>query len=49
MNVFALGAVTGIPLHTIFRGVWPFVVCMLICIAILAVFPQIALFIPSRM
>jgi C4-dicarboxylate transporter DctM subunit len=49
LNVFALAGVTGIPLHTIFRGVLPFVVAMIICIIIIAVFPQIALFIPSKM
>lgn len=49
MNVFALAGVTGIPLHTIFRGVLPFVVAMIICVILLAFFPQIALFIPSKM
>ena len=49
LNVFALAGVTGIPLHTIFRGVLPFVVAMIICVIVLAVFPQIALFIPSKM
>jgi C4-dicarboxylate transporter DctM subunit len=49
LNVFALAGVTGIPLHTIFRGVLPFVVAMIICVIIIAVFPQIALFIPGKM
>jgi tripartite ATP-independent transporter DctM subunit len=49
LNVFALSGVTGIPLHTIFRGVFPFVVAMVICIVLLAVFPQLALFLPSLM
>jgi len=49
LNVFALAGVTGIPLHTIFRGVLPFVVAMIICVILLVVFPQIALFIPSKM
>jgi C4-dicarboxylate transporter DctM subunit len=49
LNVYALAGVTGIPLHTIFRGVLPFVVAMIICVIIIAVFPQIALFIPSKM
>jgi C4-dicarboxylate transporter DctM subunit len=49
LNVYALAGVTGIPLHTIFRGVLPFVVAMIICVIIIAVFPQIALFIPSNM
>ena len=49
LNVYALAGVTGIPLDTIFRGVLPFVVAMIICVIIIAVFPQIALFIPSKM
>lgn len=49
LNVFALAGVTGIPLHTIFRGVLPFVLAMIICIIFLAIFPQIALFLPSLM
>jgi C4-dicarboxylate transporter, DctM subunit len=49
MNVFVLGAVTDVPLGTIFRGVIPFVIALVICIAIVTVFPQIALFIPNGM
>jgi tripartite ATP-independent transporter DctM subunit len=49
LNVFALAGVTGIPLHTIFRGVLPFLLAMIICIIFLAIFPQIALFLPSLM
>jgi tripartite ATP-independent transporter DctM subunit len=49
LNVFALAGVTRVPLHVIFRGVMPFVVAMIICIIVLAIFPQIALFLPSLM
>ena len=49
MNVFVLSGVSGVPVGTIFRGVWPFVAAMLICIIILTFFPQIALFLPSMM
>ncbi len=49
LNVFALAGVTGIPLHVIFRGVLPFFAAMIICIVLLAVFPKIALFLPSLM
>jgi len=49
LNVFALAGVTGIPLHIIFRGVMPFVVAMIVCIVLLVLFPQIALFIPGQM
>jgi tripartite ATP-independent transporter DctM subunit len=49
MNVFTFSGVTGIPVGTIFRGVWPFVLAELICIVILTIFPQIVLFLPSTM
>ena len=49
MNVFILAGVTGTPIGTIFRGVWPFVAAELACIIILTCFPQIALFIPGMM
>jgi C4-dicarboxylate transporter DctM subunit len=49
LNVFALAGVTKSPLNTIFKGVWPFVLAMLLCVLILTLFPQIALFIPNSM
>lgn len=49
MNVFTFSGVTGIPVGTIFRGIWPFVLAELICIVILTIFPQIVLFLPGTM
>jgi C4-dicarboxylate transporter, DctM subunit len=49
MDVFVLSGAIDVPLITIFRGVVPFLVAMVICIILLAIFPQIALFLPSRM
>jgi tripartite ATP-independent transporter DctM subunit len=49
MDAFVLSGVTGIPLGTIFRGAVPFLIAMLVCIVILIVFPQIALFLPGTM
>jgi tripartite ATP-independent transporter DctM subunit len=49
MDVFQLSGATGVPTYTIFRGVWPFVWASLICILILLIFPQIALFLPGTM
>jgi len=49
MDVFILSGITGTPVGTIFRGVWPFCVAAIICIVLLIIFPQIALFIPSMM
>jgi TRAP-type C4-dicarboxylate transport system permease large subunit len=49
MDVFQVSGATGVPTFTIFRGVWPFVAAALVCIAILTIFPQIALLLPSTM
>lgn len=50
LNVFVIkGAVPEVPLTTIFKGIWPFMVAAVFCIAFIIVFPQIALFLPSMM
>lgn len=49
LNVFALSGVTDIPMGTIFKGVWPFVGAMVICILLLVLFPEIALVLPNMM
>jgi tripartite ATP-independent transporter DctM subunit len=48
MNFFIIkGVAQDIPLDTIFRGIWPFLYCILIVIAILMIFPSIATFLPD--
>lgn len=50
MNVFVIKGITkDIPLETIFRGVTPFIIAQIILIAVLIVFPSIALWLPSTM
>ena len=50
LNVFVLkAAAPNIPLSTVFRGIWPFLIAMLAVIVLLTIFPQIALFIPAHM
>lgn len=49
MNVFVLSSVTDVSLGTIFRGAFPFVITMLLCVVILTIFPQIALYLPNMM
>ena len=44
MNVFVLAGVTDTPLAIIFRGALLFVSTTVACIAIVTVFPQVALF-----
>jgi len=47
--VYMLSGITGVPAFTVFRGVVPYIVAAIICIIILAIFPQIALFLPGMM
>jgi tripartite ATP-independent transporter DctM subunit len=50
LNVFILkGAAPEIPVETIFKGIWPFFGMAILAMVIIAVFPQIALFIPMHM
>ncbi|MDF1592712.1 MAG: TRAP transporter large permease [Desulfobacterales bacterium] len=50
VNVFVVkGVAPDVSLNTIFRGIWPFWLAMLVCLLILVAFPQIALFLPDRM
>lgn len=50
MNVFIIkGVAKDIPLETIFKGIWPFVIALTVCILLIIIFPQIATFLPSLM
>jgi tripartite ATP-independent transporter DctM subunit len=50
INVFILsGVAKDVPMYTIFRGVLPFWGAMLVCIVLIIIFPQIALFLPMTM
>lgn len=50
MNVYVIkGVAPDIPLETIFKGIWPFLGAIFLCIALLMIFPQIATFLPSLM
>lgn len=50
VNVFVIsGMAKDVPMYTIFRGIIPFLMAMIVCIAILVVFPQISLLLPSIM
>ncbi len=49
-NVYVVAGVDReTPVMTIFRGIWPFLIAIFICIALLIIFPQIALFLPGLM
>jgi tripartite ATP-independent transporter DctM subunit len=50
INVFVLsGMAPDVPMYTIFRGVLPFVIAMVVCLVFLLAFPQISLFLPNTM
>ena len=50
VNVFIIsGVAKDVPMYTIFRGILPFWVAMLVCIIIILILPQIALFLPTSM
>ncbi len=49
LNVFMVSGASDVPVGTIFAGVWPFVIAMAICIILIILFPQIALFLPNTM
>jgi TRAP-type C4-dicarboxylate transport system permease large subunit len=49
LDVFVLSGALDVPVGTIFKGVFPYVLAVLVCIGILYAFPQIALLLPSTM
>jgi tripartite ATP-independent transporter DctM subunit len=50
INVFVIaGVAKDVPMYTIYRGILPFIIPMLVTIGLLMIFPQIALFLPGLM
>ena len=50
MNVFVVNSIfPDISVWTIFNGVWPFVIAMFLCLALIIAFPSIATFLPGYM
>jgi C4-dicarboxylate transporter, DctM subunit len=50
VNVYVVyGVAKDIPLETIFKGVFPMLLALIICILIILIFPQIVLFLPGLM
>ena len=50
INVYIIkGVAEGVPLETIFKGIFPFLIALVVCAVILIMFPQIALFLPGLM
>lgn len=50
MNVFVVQSTIGnVNVWTVFRGVWPFIIAMLLCLALVIAFPAIATWLPAFM
>ncbi len=49
LNLFVVKSVTDIGMDKIIKGAFPYIFVLLLCLAIITLFPQIALFIPSMM
>lgn len=47
INAFVVAGVTGTALSTIYKGIYPFLIGMSLCLAILLLFPQISLWLPQ--
>jgi C4-dicarboxylate transporter DctM subunit len=49
-NVFVIsGVARDVPMYTIFLGILPFFIAMIVCMILLMIFPQIALYLPETM
>ena len=46
LNCFVVSSVTGVPIHTIFRGIWIFVAIDVLMLVVLVLFPELSLFLP---
>jgi C4-dicarboxylate transporter, DctM subunit len=49
LNVFVIQGITKVPMHTIFRGVTPFLIADVAGIILLIALPQITMFLPNLM
>ena len=49
MNVFIVAGISKVPVTTIFKGSWPYIIACLVVIAVICVFPVIVTFLPGIM
>jgi C4-dicarboxylate transporter, DctM subunit len=47
VNVVVVSGITKVPIGTVHKGIYPYIVGMTICVFILMFFPQISLLIPN--
>ena len=48
INVFVVKNITKVPLGVIYKGIYPFLLSLIVCAALLFLFPQLALFLPHH-
>ncbi|MDO8957164.1 MAG: TRAP transporter large permease [Deltaproteobacteria bacterium] len=48
INVFVVKNITKVPFGVIYKGVYPFLIGLVVCAFLLFLFPQIALYLPTR-
>ncbi|MGD0236254.1 MAG: TRAP transporter large permease [Syntrophorhabdales bacterium] len=49
VNVFIVKNITKVPMGTIYAGVYPFLISLVILVVLLFIFPQLALFLPNAL
>lgn len=49
LNVYVIQGITGVPMHSIFRGVTPFLIADVAQIILLIAMPQLIMFLPNLM
>ena len=47
INVFIVSSIAKVPQSTVYKGVYPYLVGMTVCGALLLIFPQISLWLPN--
>jgi len=47
VNVFAISTSSGVPMYTVFRGILPFFLCMMLLVVLLVIFPGMATWLPT--
>jgi C4-dicarboxylate transporter, DctM subunit len=48
INVFVVKNITKVPLGVIYKGIYPFLISLIVCAVLLFLFPELALFLPNR-
>jgi C4-dicarboxylate transporter, DctM subunit len=47
LNLYVLATISSAPVTEVVRGIWPFLVLLLLCLAIITYVPQLSLWLPD--